>query len=112
MAVTYDRPVNAKLFVHLDNGEKWEANPDDLQKWGFINGHDAYIRWERHIAGVLRAGGMMTDDDDMTDSELNPLRYITELILCYPPDFLSHADGEVNEAVVAIEKKLQALTYD
>jgi hypothetical protein len=105
---TYDRPINARLIVRLDNGDEWEADEEDLQKFGFLNGHNAYIRWERHISGLLREAGLL-GNGDITDTEINAFRYITELILCYPEDFLSHADGEINKEVVDIERNLRSV---
>ena len=33
----YERPVDARLVVRLDNGEEWDATPGDLRRFGLVD---------------------------------------------------------------------------
>lgn len=35
--VQYDRPMSGTLCVRLENGETWEATPEDLEKFGLVD---------------------------------------------------------------------------
>lgn len=81
---TYMRPVNANLHVHLDNGETFEASADDLSKFGYVRKGDVYTTWETRFREAI--------GEDVTDSPLNPLRYILEISIYHPDLFKTHAD--------------------
>lgn len=38
---TYNRPVPATLWVHLENGEQWEATEADLLQFALLRRNDA-----------------------------------------------------------------------
>lgn len=102
---TYDRPTEATLHVHLANGETWEANPDDLAKFGYVNRLDAYMAFDDHLRDVLHAAGLI--EREATEARLNPLRYLVELAINLP-QLLTHPDmRETDAQVVAIEQALR-----
>lgn len=104
---TYDRPVEAKLFVVLDNGEKFEAKKEDLKKFGYVKSLDAYMNFNNHIDKILRNAGLIEDGEDLTSTMINPLRYIAELS-CVMPELLNHPEHEdVHEAIIQLEKTLR-----
>lgn len=81
---TYDRPVEASLHVHLANGETWEVTPNDLANFRLTDKFDAYSGWEKKVTHAI--------NDDITESPLNPLRYLLECILFYPDHFTEYPD--------------------
>jgi hypothetical protein len=108
--VTYDRPVEAVLLVRLSNGEEWMAKPEDLAKFGYVNGPEAYLTWSKHVSGVLQAAEALPTGD-LTDAAINPLRHLVELVLCYTgPNPLDYSETkDTDDDVVAIERILAAL---
>lgn len=102
---TYDRPAAATLHVKLENGETWEATPEDLDKFGYVKRLDAYLLFDDHISEALRAASLI--GKDITDARINPLRYIVELAICHP-QLLTHPEvAETTARVVEIERHLQ-----
>jgi len=78
--VTYDRPVKATLIVRLDNGDEWEAGPEDYPRFGLGVRLDLYVRTAQMLADGLGLGGF----DDLTDHPgPNLVRYIIECGICY-----------------------------
>lgn len=100
---TYNRPVDATLHVHLDNGETWEATAEDMKKFGLVKRLDVYSLLDKK----LREGLPL---DDITDAEINPLRYLFEVVLMYPTHFDEFPDKmeELLASVREIERRLQA----
>jgi hypothetical protein len=108
--VAYDRPVEAVLLVRLSNGEEWMAKPEDLAKFGYIDGSEAYLTWKKHVSGVLQAAEVLPTGD-LTDAAINPLRHLVELVLCYSElNLLDHPETKgTDDDVVAMERILAAL---
>lgn len=105
VVTSYDRPVKATLLVRLDNGEEWEATPEDMAGFGYVDRLNAYGAFDDHLRNLLIREGLI--ERRTTEARLNPLRYIAELAICYP-DLLAHPDmAENNAEVVAIERALQ-----
>jgi len=52
--VSYDRPVAAKLYVHLDNGETFEAKPEDLARFGVVAGLSPAAATQLRVDGPRR----------------------------------------------------------
>lgn len=100
MKTTYDRPVTGDLVVRLANGEQWEATPEDLERFGLIRALDAYALVDKKLCQAL--DGLV---DDITDAELNPLRYLVEVCLCYPRHFEEF--GAEMERLVAEVRQLE-----
>ena len=107
MTTTYDRPVKATLIVRLDNGDEFEAGPDDLAKFGYVSRSGAYAAFNDYLAGILVDAGLIERHKDITSARINDLRYIAELAICHPA-LLSHPDlASVNARIVEIEKTLR-----
>lgn len=111
--ITYDRPVKATLIVRLNNEarEEWEATPDDLAKFGYINKQDAYFLFRKHYADALVNAGLSGDDApngyrDVAYAETSPLRYLVETALLMP-DLLTHPEHEGWKAIADIEQRLR-----
>lgn len=103
---TYDRPIKATLHVHLDNGESWEATPEDLERFRLVNRHNAYITFDDALSKALRDPGLI--GRDVTDAQLNPVRYLVETAIVHP-DLLDHPDHEGWRDVAELERRLQAV---
>lgn len=91
MPATYDRPTKAQLRVHLADGESWEATPADLDKFGYVDRAQTYLRVTRHLQKLLADAGLLPSGD-IVDAHLNPLRYLVELAVCHP-DLLDHPEA-------------------
>lgn len=104
MEAQFSRPVRATLHVHLDNGEEWEAKPEDLAKFNLVDRHDAYMAFDDALRQILRDAGLI--DGDITDAELNMVRYLVELAIT-SPDLLWHSGNEGWRSVAEIERALQ-----
>jgi hypothetical protein len=109
---SYQRPVKATLHVRLENGETWEAKPEDLDQFGYVNRLDAYVAFDDHLMKILHAAGVLDENDDLTKSQLNPLRYLVEIAISHPA-LLTHPEMAENDAaVVDIERALLAIDPD
>lgn len=103
---SYDQPVEASLQVKLANGKTWEATPEDLDRFGYVKRLDAYMTFNDHLHEALSGAGLV--GRDITDAQLNPIRYIAELAICHP-SLLSHREvAETDARIVEIERHLQA----
>lgn len=100
---TYDRPVAGKLVVELANGECWDAGPADLAKFGLVRALDAYVLVDEKLCQALE--GLV---DDIAAAELNPLRYLVEVCLCYPAHFEEFPEemAELLSQVRLLEERL------
>lgn len=103
---SYDRPVKASLHVHLENGETWEATDADLAKFSLVRSYEASTRFAKALRRALVAGGVLDEGADVTAAELNPVRYLVEVAICYP-DMLYRPEHEDWTEVAAIERRLQ-----
>jgi hypothetical protein len=112
MDASYDRPTKATLIVRLANGEEWEATPEDLAKFRLVTRNDAYMGFRRALENVLTNHGLLDYDSseyrEITDAELNPLRYFVETAVCYP-DLLDHTEHEAWQSVANLERRLRGL---
>lgn len=111
--VTYDRPVKATLIIRLNNaaGEEWEATPEDLAKFGYINSRDTYALFRKHYANALHAAGLSGDGApdgyrDVSYAETRPLRYLIETALIMP-ELLDHPEHDGWAAIADIEQRLR-----
>jgi hypothetical protein len=105
--VSYNRPVEAKLVVQLTNGEIFDATQADFANFGLVKKLDAYMEFNRHLTKVLHEAGLLEEREDLTDSKLNPLRYLVELAVVMP-ELLEHPETAENDAnVVKLEKMLR-----
>ena len=87
--VTYDRPVKATLIVRLDNGDEWEAGPDDWDRFGLGKRLDIYTRAERMLRDAL---GIRDRWDDHEGPNL--IRYLIECAVMYDHSPWADADGK------------------
>lgn len=106
---TYDRPVKATLLVRLENGEEWEATPEDLEKFHLVNRLDAYMTFNRALTKALTEQGLLGGDGprDLTDTELNPVRYLGEISITMP-HLLDHPEHEGWKMIADLERRLRA----
>lgn len=79
MTPTYDRPVEAKLVVRLDNDEEWDAKPEDLKRFGLVDRNDAYMAVHRFMTKLL--GDELDDRGDLTKHPANCVRYMVERLV-------------------------------
>jgi hypothetical protein len=101
---SYDRPVKATLHVHLDNGEQWPVTKADLERFGLVDSLDAYMRFDDVLSEVLRSAGLI--GRDLTDAELNPVRYLVETAI-RNPRLLGHSENNGWSSVADLERALQ-----
>lgn len=80
--VTYERPVAAKLYVHLDNGDQFEAGPADIEKFGYTDPSAAYRRLGTWITAALERNGV-DKAHDIRETGLCPIHYAVECALFY-----------------------------
>lgn len=106
---SYDRPIKARLWVHLETGESWEATDVDLGQFRLIGVNDAYMRFDDALTEVLTEAGLI--DGDLTDARLNPLRYLAETAICHP-DLLKLSEHRRWSQVSDIERTLQDVAAD
>jgi hypothetical protein len=105
---SYSRPVGAKLYVHLDNGEKFEAKPEDLANFGYVDKLDVYMRFDARLAKVLMDAGLIEREKHITDTKLNVVRHLVEVAINYP-DLLDHPEmADEYAQIVEIERALRA----
>lgn len=91
--VTFQRPVAAKLWVRLANGDEWIAGPDDLAKFGLGNKLDLYIRARNMLAeGIGLEPGEIPGNDRYETANL--VRYLIECALMYDHSPWADSDGE------------------
>lgn len=103
---TYERPIEATLHVHLANGETWEAEADDLDRFGLVQRGEAYRVFRTTLMKILRRADLLSRDD-LTDAALNPVRELAEYALRYP-HLVDHHEHEGWPEVAKIERVLQA----
>jgi hypothetical protein len=102
---TFDRPVEAKLHVQLANGDSWEAREEDLERFGLVKLLDAYSSFAQQLSEALECSALLPTGD-LTSAQLNPVRYLAELAICFP-DLLSHSDTAGTMAqIIDIEWRL------
>jgi hypothetical protein len=51
--VTYERPVTATLVVRLDNGEEFDAKPEDAGRFGYIGKEALLADFQRFITDAI-----------------------------------------------------------
>lgn len=80
---SFDRPVQGKLWVRLENGEEWEARPEDLEKFRLRDPVELYARFNRLLVeGLeLEPGTDLTEGDVLEGANL--VRYLAECALVY-----------------------------
>ena len=110
--VEYQRPVQARLMVHLDNDEDpWEATPEDFERFGLVDRHDAYMVFDDALTSILERAGMIEDGRlntaRLNTARLNAVRYLVETAIVMP-ELLNHPDHEGWAHVAEIERRLQA----
>jgi hypothetical protein len=102
----YQRPVKATLYVHLENGEKFPATAEDLERFDLVNSLDAYMRFDDTLRKILSDAGLLPDGG-LTEAELNPVRYLVEMAVRMP-NLLEHPEmQETFDNVVGLERILQ-----
>lgn len=87
--VTYDRPVRAALIVRLDNGDEWEAGPEDYERFGLGRRLDIYDRAEK----MLREGLGIEPGSRLPDGPIL-VRYLIECAICYRHSPWADENGE------------------
>jgi hypothetical protein len=107
---TYERPHKATLYVHLDNGEVFEAKPEDLEKFNLVSRHEAYMTFDDAWSKILRRDDLVTGD--ITNALLNPVRYLVrylvETAIAHPNllDYEEHGEWlEANRADAETEAR-------
>lgn len=106
METTFNRPIRGTLHVHLENGEAWEAKPEDLDQFNLVDRHEAYMAFEYALGRILRDAGLLGPDDEITDARLNTVRYFVEIALT-SPNLLWHSEHEGWRSVAELERALQ-----
>lgn len=101
---SYQRDIPGRLHVHLDNGEKWVATAEDLEKFNLVDRHAAYALFEEMLTEVLTKAGLI--EGDITDAQLNAVRYLAETAIVHP-HLLEHREHNAWAKVVEIERVLQ-----
>lgn len=105
---TYEVPVQATLVVRLDNGKEWEAKSEDFVKFGLVDGREAYWRFCDKLSRALCQYSGLTEGD-LINAAVNPIRYLAEVIFCYPPEFAEGPEMvETYAEIGQIERVLQA----
>lgn len=77
--VTYDRPVQARLVVMLDNDESWDATPEDLKRFNLVSPSDIFNFADKALDAAIAQAG----DRDVTEVRINPLRRLFEIACIY-----------------------------
>lgn len=102
---SFSREIPATLHVHLANGETFEAKPEDVAKFGYVQKLDAYMTFDDHLRKLLLQEGLI--EREITEAQLNPVRYIAELAINHP-DLLNHPEvRETDAEIVELERSLQ-----
>ncbi len=102
---TYQRPVKATLYVHLDNGEQFEAATEDLANFGYVKRLDAYTAFDDRLRDILHAAGLIRRET--TESRINVIRHLVEVAINYP-NLLDHREMQPEYAeIVRIEQVLR-----
>lgn len=109
-SATYERPVRATLHVHLDNGETWEATPDDLARFQLGQTYVASTAFAEALSDVLHSHGLLSDRKEATDAALNPVRYLAEVSINYP-HLLDHPDHDGWSVIADMERVLRAAGF-
>jgi hypothetical protein len=104
MEAQFNRPIRGTLHVHLDTGETWEAKPEDLARFNLVDRHDAYMAFDDALRQILRDAELI--DGDITDAQLNAVRYLVEIAIT-SPDLLWHSGHEGWRSVAELERGLQ-----
>jgi hypothetical protein len=78
----YEVPVEARLVVEIgEDGEhgRRPATTEDLKRFGYVDPHEAYARFETWVFEVLG----LSRTKDITETVANPTRYAIECALHY-----------------------------
>lgn len=86
--VTFDRPVKATLMVALENGETWEAGPEDLAQFGLADKHKLYAR-----AHDMLCDGLGVSDSNEFTAAAQAVRYLMECAINYTWSPWAREDG-------------------
>jgi len=104
--VTYDQPMAAELQVRLASGKTWKASSEDLKKFGFVDALETYMFFVKRLTAVLEEADLLPTGD-ITDAELNPIRYLVEVALNYQ-NIIGDSDmAETYEDIAEIERTLK-----
>lgn len=82
---TYNRPVAAKLIVRLENGEEWEAKPEDLDQFGYTSKLDTYDEFQKALQQAVNVSREDIPERyvDLIKTSLNPIRYLAEQVIMF-----------------------------
>jgi hypothetical protein len=83
----YDRPVEASLYIHFAYGDDPQpATRDDLKRFRLRDTSETYQSVDVMYDRAMERFGLFNPDQyrDITDCEVNPLRYLTELAIFLP----------------------------
>lgn len=105
---TYDRPVEAKLHVHLANGETFEATEEDLKRFGYVDSQATFsLMYHRLISTFQEAGLIDHNYSDVSNFHIAPLITFFTNALRYP-DLLDHWENEAMYVEMAnVERRLR-----
>lgn len=113
MTATFNRPVAGRLVVMLDNGDSWDATPDDLMKFRLADPYEGYRRFNNKLVEVMANAGLLGGGDDATDLALNPMRYFVELSIMYSNnELLDHPEHDMWKDLVHMEKALREAGFE
>lgn len=107
--ITYSREINAKLHVHLENGETFEATPQDLTKFGYVSRSKAHSMVYDRLLSIMQDAELFDSDNyrDISDLEIAPIYSLVTTILMYP-HLINHEDNKATFARIAeIERILR-----
>lgn len=101
---TIPRPMGVRLVVKCDDGTEWDATEDDLARFSLADQGVTYLRFRKALVEIMEDAGLL--DRDVTDLELNPIRYLVESCIYLDPT----ADQELGAHldVANLERRLRA----
>jgi len=109
-AVTYDRPITAKLIVRLEaNGEEWEASEADIARFAEPLLRAAYYRFTDGLSTALLGNGVdLGHKNDIGNTILNPIRNLAETTIYFGWEAVDHLNVGDLAAIAGIEHALRA----
>lgn len=113
ITATYSIPATGRLMVRIDGiPEDREATEADIEMMGFVPKGSVHSRFRSFLWDALAEEDVLRGD--LTDNQLNPLRYLSELAEHLPDHLLQDrpVPADVEQLAMdirAIERALQLL---
>lgn len=106
------RPVPATLVWRLEDGTLLPADTDSLRKAGYVKAVDAYMLVHNKLTETFQAEGLFDADyTELSECEINIMRYLFEVALSYPTHFTEFPVemGDCLKEAAEIERRLRAM---